>query len=447
VDLGGGEASLLAPDAVSSALREIGEAPRPPSPPQNKPPASTVISPDDRPQRPIMMSGSSLMNFSPVPMPAGVGAAPGGPTIGYAPVYHPGTTNPADALAIAVGAGEERTDVDIIARPVPTTRIDGVVFGPDGQPAPNVRIQIRGEDRLETLTSLLTSFSRGASSRSDGAFTLTGVAPGRYTIQARRAANPFGGPPQPAPRASEQALWAVAEIVADGSPITGLDLTLQPGLTIAGRVVLETPTRTTQPDLKTVNVAVVPARVVDLAMLGAGNGRVADDGTFTIAGLTPGTYRLSGQAAGQGPLPIWLDASVIVGGREVSDLPFELRPGVNITDAVVTLTDRQQDLSGTLQDATGRPAIEYTMVLFPADKAYWLPGSRRILTARPATDGRFAFQGMQGPPPGEYLLAAVTDLRPSEQYDPGFLTELSKESIKLTIGPGEKKTQDVRLVK
>jgi hypothetical protein len=54
---------------------------------------------------------------------------------------------------------------------------------------------------------------------------------------------------------------------------------------------------------------------------------------------------------------------------------------------------------------------------------------------------------MQGPPPGEYLLAAVTDLRPSEQYDPGFLAELSKESIKLTIGPGEKKTQDVRLVK
>jgi hypothetical protein len=87
------------------------------------------------------------------------------------------------------------------------------------------------------------------------------------------------------------------------------------------------------------------------------------------------------------------------------------------------------------------------MILFPADRAYWLPDSRRILTARPATDGRFAFHGLQGPPPGEYRLAAVTDLRPSEQFDPDFLAALTQQAIKVTIGPGEAKTQDVRLVK
>ncbi len=145
--------------------------------------------------------------------------------------------------------------------------------------------------------------------------------------------------------------------------------------------------------------------------------------------------------------PLWMDVSVRLGAREVSDLAFELRPGENISDAVVTLTNRTQDLSGTLQDASGRPATEYTMIVFPADKAYWLPDSRRILTARPATDGQFAFRGMQGPPAGEYLLAAVTDLRPNEQYDPAFLDALSKQAIKLTIGPGEIKKQDVKIAR
>ena len=120
---------------------------------------------------------------------------------------------------------------------------------------------------------------------------------------------------------------------------------------------------------------------------------------------------------------------------------------LNITDAVITITDRQQQLSGTLQDASGRAATDYTMILFPADRAYWLPDSRRIITARPGTDGRFAFLALQGPPAGEYMIAAVTDLRPSEQFDPDFLAALLPQAFKVTLGPGETKTQDVRLVK
>ena len=86
------------------------------------------------------------------------------------------------------------------------------------------------------------------------------------------------------------------------------------------------------------------------------------------------------------------------------------------------------------------------MILFPADKKYRLPDSRRIQIARPATDGRFVFGGLLGPPPGDYLLAAVTDLRSEEQFGPAFLEALATEAIKVTLGPGEKKTQDVRLV-
>jgi hypothetical protein len=85
------------------------------------------------------------------------------------------------------------------------------------------------------------------------------------------------------------------------------------------------------------------------------------------------------------------------------------------------------------------------MVAFPADGAYWLSGSRRILTARPGVDGRYTMAG-PGPltlPPGDYLLAAVTDLDKDEQFDPAFLTSLMPLAVPVKLGPGERKVQDL----
>jgi hypothetical protein len=446
VDLAGGEATVLTLETVQSAVRDLESSSKPASPTPSRP-ASTVIGADERPQRPVQNAGMSFASVSEMGM---TGRGGMGQTIGYSAVYYPGTTNAADAATITLSPGEERTNIDIVARPIPTARVEGVVFGPDGQPARGATIQLRGVDRVESFATMFTSMFRMDSTRPDGSFTIAGVAPGRYTVHARTRGMPITtvtpGSPQPGPPSSAPGLWAVAEVSVDGLPVTGLAMTLQPGMTISGRVVMDGASPQASLELSTVTVAARPVNVTDLASMVTGAARVAADGTFSITGLTPGTYRLSGQAMGPAP-PLWMDVSVRLGAREVSDLPFELRPGENIGDAVVTLTNRTQDLSGTLQDATGRPATEYTMIAFPADKAYWLPDSRRILTARPATDGQFAFRVMQGPPAGEYLLAAVTDLRPNEQYDPAFLDALSKQAIKVTIGPGEMKKQDVKIAK
>src|SRR5262249_6124758 len=130
----------------------------------------------------------------------------------------------------------------------------------------------------------------------------------------------------------------------------------------------------------------------------------------------------------------WTLKSVMVDGRDTLDFPLEIRPNGSVPGAVLTFTDKTQQLTGTLQDAMGRPTADYTIILFAADNQFWTPQSRRILSSRPGTDGQFTFRNM---PPGQYRLTAVSDAEPGEWYDPAFLSQVVPASMTLSIADGE----------
>jgi len=132
----------------------------------------------------------------------------------------------------------------------------------------------------------------------------------------------------------------------------------------------------------------------------------------------------------------------MVGSTDALDFPFEVGPNAQVAGVTLTFTDRTQELSGTLQDAMGRPTSDFTIIVFPADTAYWVPQSRRIQSARPDTTGKFSIRGL---PAGNYRLTAVTDVEPGEWFDPNFLNQLMGPSMALTLGAGERKTQDLRV--
>lgn len=95
-----------------------------------------------------------------------------------------------------------------------------------------------------------------------------------------------------------------------------------------------------------------------------------------------------------------------------------------------------------IQDVTGRPTADVTIIVFPADRRYWLPQARRIASSRPGTDGRFVFRGL---PAGEYRLTAVTDVEPGEWYDPAFLAQLLQVSIPVSLAEGAATVQDIKV--
>jgi hypothetical protein len=251
---------------------------------------------------------------------------------------------------------------------------------------------------------------------------------------------PGGGDP------NGTAYWAQADVAIDGVPVAGVSLALQPGLTITGRVEFKSASPRAG-DYKRVQLSLMPT--------GSGNGlriatsfpvsQVDETGKFTITGVIPGRYQVRGNAPvaqGSGPGAPWSLSSAVVKGRDVLDFPLDVAPGDELTDAVVTFTDARQSISGSLQDASGRPAPDYTIVVFAADKAYWTQGARRTRTARPGTDGKFTIANL---PPGDYRMAAVVDVAPTDINDRAFLEQIVGASIAIKLGVGENKVQDLKI--
>jgi hypothetical protein len=167
-----------------------------------------------------------------------------------------------------------------------------------------------------------------------------------------------------------------------------------------------------------------------------------DDGSFAVTGVMPGRYavRVLPPTGAAG----WLVASAMLKDTDLADHLLEVRPNENVAGIAITLIDQPAELSGVLQDAGGRPAPDYYVILFAADRTMWRSGSRRIFQVRPGTDGKFQFRSLIA---GEYLLAAVTDVETGEWFDPAFLSQLAKASVAVTIAMGEAKVQDIRIAK
>jgi len=108
----------------------------------------------------------------------------------------------------------------------------------------------------------------------------------------------------------------------------------------------------------------------------------------------------------------------------------------------LTFTDTPPTLTGVFQDPGGRAATEYYILVFSADRRHWTPGSRRVRTTRPATDGAFTIKGLL---PGDYFLVALADLETGEWNDPAFLEQLVNSSAKVTLRDGETTTQNYRI--
>ena len=302
---------------------------------------------------------------------------------------------------------------------------------------------------------------REARTAADGKFTFNGVAPGQYTVIARAAPKGTGLEAgtreavsflasdelaQNAKRRAELAatiaraaqLWGTSEIGVDGRDLTDVNITLQPGLTVAGRVVFEGGSGPA-PDPSRMSITLTPVgqnRATGEAGM-ATPGPVDADGQFTIRGVVPGRYSITVAAGAPAGYSL---KSAVFGGIDVLDRPFELDGSHQIAGGLVTMTTRTSEVSGGVQDTSGQPLPGVTVIAFASEERFWTPNARRIQAVRPATDGRYVFKNL---PAGDYRVVAVVDADAGQWFDPEFLRSLGG-FVTLTIADGGKHTLDLR---
>jgi hypothetical protein len=395
--------------------------------------------------------------------PIGSAAPPPPPapeTIGFPVTYYPGTALVGNATKITIGAAEERNGIDFAIAPVRLTTISGTVATADGAPPGDVQLSVYyDQPNVAWMSGVRPVLSLRPSA--DGTFRYTQVPPGHYTIMARARATQAapasgvgnvggrGGTAPPAP-GDATTRYASVDVDVDGQPVSGVALTLTPGVSVRGRVAFDGAAPVTADDLARVTVRVVsPAAVGGSVVNNTAIGRpflnvapapIAADGTFAIQGIAPFDYRL--RVTLSEPLRgKWFLRSAMAGGRDVADAPLEIRDRP-IDDVVITFSDRPTGVRGTLTAGDGSPVSDYFVVVLPRDRALWRPETRRIQSARPATDGRFSIQDL---PAGEYLLAALTDVEPEDLKNTSFLEQLAAASIGVVVKEGEVVVQDVRI--
>jgi uncharacterized protein (DUF2141 family) len=360
-------------------------------------------------------------------------------TVTLAPTYYPGSTISTQASVVPVRAGEERGGVDFTLQLAPTARVAGTVLLPDGNAPPGTEVNLIALGQTAVPGQPFESL-RTTGLASDGSFTFGDVSPGQYTVLARAAralTTAAGTNTEPL-----QILWASTQIAVDGEHITGLSLSLEPGLTISGLVRFEGSAMKPPADLRSIRVSAAPASSPGSVSFAPRAVTVSPDGRFMITGVTPGRYRISASFPGSGRPGGWLLKSVMAGGQDSLDAPLALQPNEHVLDAAITFTDQLAQITGTLRNAAGIGAADYTVVLFPVEQSRWIAQSRRIQGVRPGADGAFTFRNL---PAGEYIMTAVDDVEPGEWFDPAFLQRIAPSGTKVMVGDGEQKVQDLRI--
>jgi hypothetical protein len=340
-----------------------------------------------------------------------------------AQIFYPGTPIIQSAQSLTVGAGDEKAGVDIQLRIVRLASVSGSFIGGEGQPFAGARLTAVNTGAGGMSVPGLTLFAP-SSVDATGRFTFNNLAPGRYQLTASTWDDLS---------ALASTFWSMTDIQIDDRDLADVTLTLQRGSALSGKIFLDPEKLRATTGGTVVLEPLDPGRRVFSAL-----GRLDAEGQFRIAGIIPGKYVLRFTFLPRGSFI----RSIKIAGRDATDIAIDIGPSEDVRDVEVRMTDVGSAITGTLLDASGRPTPDYLVIVFPADEKYWLPGTARIRTTRPGSDGQYEFRNL---PPGAYRLAALTDAEPDEWFATTFLRKIAPSSAAMTIAEGDAKTLDLRI--
>ncbi len=337
--------------------------------------------------------------------------------LGYAPTFYPGTPTQAEAQRIAIKAGEEIAGISFALSRQRTASISGVVRNPDGS---STMAFVMARDN--SVNALMMGADGFAVARADGAFQMSNLPPGSYVLEARSAINP-------------DTESGRTEVVLSGRDVTGVVIDINKGVTARGHIRFDTGAPPKGLNPKQVLVA---AESLEPGEMGTNRTppSLRDDWSFDFIVLSGRRTLRATVLQGE-----WSTKSISVNGTDVTDAGIEFR-NADVDGIEIVLTQQKTDLSGRVTDSRGATVNNATVIAFADDPDKWSPMTRRVQSAQLDQEGRFRIERL---PPGDYLVVAVDELEPGEEFDPELLEQFRRLATRATLRDGETRTLDLTL--
>jgi hypothetical protein len=339
---------------------------------------------------------------------------------GYGQTFYPGALNVNEASRLTVSIGQEAQNIVISLAPSRIASLSGTMTTSSGKPVKQGVVMIREQGNQATMNIRPGMIL-------DGAWTVSGVAPGEYMLiaqvmdlEALGATGSTAGMPTPE--------MVTMNLTVTGDDMTGIALVSAVGGIARGTIRFEGGPAPAAPPSR---ASVFAADPTSGGMPMMATGTIKPDWTFELKGLSGRRVLLV-----NGLPTEWTLKAVNVDGTDVVDTGLEVKTGQEVSDIEVIVTNRVTEVSGVVQDAKGTAVADFAVVVFPTDSQRWGFQSRYVRVARPDQTGRFQIKGL---PPGSYVAAALEYLEPGEETNPEFLERLKSLGTSLRLDEAEKK--------
>jgi len=336
-----------------------------------------------------------------------VGGQPGART------FYPNVTRLNDARPITIRGGEDFRGMDIALRPAALFKISGqitssVAAPPNENGSPLVMAFLHLADRdLQTPNDNTAANQSGRLSLTPntGAFEITNVPPGSYELLGR-VADPSVGTGLGA------FSWGRLLVDVEDRDIRGVSIAISPSPALKG-IVRVVGGGSLPPNLR---IALNPmggsSRVALYQLVATRGTPVAADGTFSVASVPPGQFRVMALPGlpptfyiadvRQGSMSVF-DSGIVIGSREPDTIEILISPGAGTVEGVV-------------EDGPARTTPGAVVALIPEARRI----ENRALFASTTADasGRFSFRGVV---PGDYQVYAWESIPPNAYQSVSFL--------------------------
>ncbi len=321
----------------------------------------------------------------------------------YAAVFYPGVIQLDQAQPLQLGPGEE-VEADFTMRTVKTVEVAGRVVAPDGRPATHASVALSVPEIADRGDEL------GASAGAKGEFSIKGVPPGSYVLEAQqRDENGF--------HRAQQKL----EVGNDN--LDSIVIAFGKGTTIPGRIVAASPGVIA---LDHIQIGLESASESDTGIFAVA--KVKQDGSFQITDVSDGNYAL--QVSGKQD---WHVKSARLEGQDVLQKGLEVEQGSTSGTLEIVLSSASAQLEGTVIGQE-KPVPGAQVLARPDPETFF--NRTRSESATTDQNGHFTFSALA---PGKYRITAklpsVSSEAPAITSEPKAVTlgEHDHQAVELTL--------------